>query len=120
MCRLVPSGFRLVQATFIATPINSTNFLGRTPSVQGLVVILRQVSAHSGSHSRSCAKAESQGPASLGRFVVVVFSKLLLMSTSLSFPIRCSPAVREGTLDKTRFSRASNGLVRFPCLRSLH
>ena len=43
-------------------PISSTSLRGRTPAVQGFVVILTQASAHCGSHSRSRSTAKSQGP----------------------------------------------------------
>src|SRR5271157_1012712 len=80
-----PSASRLVQAEFKATPTSSTNFSCRTPPVQGLVVILRQVSAHFGSHFSNVAKASPQGPSSFDSsdVSVVVLSALLLMETSL-------------------------------------
>src|SRR5713101_1305633 len=63
MWRRVPSGLRFVQAAFKPTLTNSINLRGRTPLVHGLVLILKQASAHFGSHSRSVSKGESQGPA---------------------------------------------------------
>src|SRR5216683_1929045 len=62
MWRRVPSALRFVQAAFKPTLTNSTNLRGRTLRVHGLVLILKQSSAHFGSHSRSVSKAESQGP----------------------------------------------------------
>src|SRR5579859_7337034 len=61
MWRRVPSGFRLVRPAFNPTDTNSTNFLGKTPSVQGFVVIFNASSAHLGSHSRSLPSAATQG-----------------------------------------------------------
>src|SRR5271157_6240931 len=84
MWRRVPSGFRLVQAAFNATPISSTSFRCRIPPVQGFVVMLRQVSAHFGSHLCNWARASPQGPVSLGRsvFGVVALPALLLIAIS--------------------------------------
>src|ERR1700674_5734777 len=63
MWRRVPSGLRLVHATFKPTLINSTSFRWSNPLAQGLVTIFPQASAHAESHSRSCEKAaSSQGP----------------------------------------------------------
>src|SRR5580704_11885772 len=60
--RRVPPALRLVQAAFKLTPTNSINFRGKTEWVHGLVLILKQSSAHFGSQSRNLSKAESQGP----------------------------------------------------------
>src|SRR6516162_9429794 len=70
MWRRVPSGLRLVQAAFNAIPTTSINLRGKTPEVHGPVVILKQLSAQSGSHARSCANGEPQGPVSLGPLAV--------------------------------------------------
>ena len=44
MWRRVPSGLRLVQAAFSPTPTSSMNLRGRTPLVQGFVVIFGRTS----------------------------------------------------------------------------
>lgn len=59
----IPSGLRFVQAAFRLTLTNSINFRGRTLWVHGLVLILKQSSAHCGSHSRNVSREESHGPA---------------------------------------------------------
>src|SRR5215469_814837 len=61
MWRRVPSGFRFAREAFKPTLTNSTNFVGKIPSVQGFVVIFTQCSAHAGSHSRSLLSAAAQG-----------------------------------------------------------
>src|SRR5262245_13513304 len=64
MCRRVPSGLRFVQAALSATPTNSTNLRGRTPLVQGFVVIFSHAAVQLGSHCFSSSKAWSHGPRS--------------------------------------------------------
>jgi hypothetical protein len=66
MWRRAPSGLSPADAAFSAKLISSTVLRGRTAEVDGLVVILKQVSAHTGSHSRSSSTASSQEVASGG------------------------------------------------------
>src|SRR5574342_872429 len=81
--RRVPSGLRLVQAAFNATPTSSTSLRGRTPLVQGFVVIFTHVPAHCGSHSRSVTTAASHGPVA---FVVAgVFVGVSAFTIGLTF-----------------------------------
>src|SRR5579872_1456289 len=83
-CR-VPTALRLVQAAFKLTPTNSINLRGRTEWLHGLVLILKQSSAHFGSHSRNLSKAESQGPvgAPVTPSVFSLYSILFLLMISL-------------------------------------
>src|SRR5580700_484513 len=85
MWRRVPSALRLVQAAFKLTLTNSINFRGKTERVHGLVLILRQSSAHFGSHSRNLSKAESQGPVSCPCSTMAFLSEadLLMYSSPL-------------------------------------
>src|SRR6266481_9849089 len=61
MCRRVPSGLRFVCAAFKPTLTSSMNLVGKTPSVQGFVVIFTACSAQAGSHSRSLLSAAAHG-----------------------------------------------------------
>src|SRR5262249_25626811 len=84
------------QAAFSATPINSTSLRGRTPEVQGFVLILEQASAHGGSHARSVSNAASHGPVSVrGLFAPVVAPWSLAVMVSF-LPVRPAPVCGGG------------------------
>src|SRR4029077_18270450 len=59
--RRIPSGLRCAPTAFKPTQTSSMNLRGKTPLVQGLVVIFTHCSAQAGSHSRSLFSAASQG-----------------------------------------------------------
>src|SRR6266849_3087762 len=93
-CR-VPCALRFVQAAFKLTLTNSINLRGSTRWVHGLVLILKQSSAHCGSHSRSVSQAESQGPA--GRSVALLVFALQSFVSLLMISPRRGNVPRLGT-----------------------